>query len=197
MARTIAFDETQALDRAMLLFWEQGYEATTVRDLTTATGLSTSSLYNTFGDKRELFLAALQHYRQDERRQFAGILSAPGPLRGTLAGLFAELIETLVADDGLKGSFTLNAAIELGGRDPDVTALLRDHFDDLCDMLADRLSEARLWGELAGEIVRRHDPADLARYILFGLYSMATMVKVYNDRARMDKMAEIILATLD
>ena len=193
MARTKAFDESRALDRAMTLFWEQGYEATSVRDLITTTGISTSSLYNAFGDKREVYIAALQRYRLAERRRFEEILASPRPLRRTLAGLFDDLIELLAADDGAKGSFTLNAAIELGGRDAGVTTQLRDHFDDLCGLLAERLAEA----QRQGEISRSFAPADWARYVLFSLYSLATMAKVYDDRAAMDQMAEIALATFD
>lgn len=193
MARTRAFDEDQALDRAMTLFWERGYEAASVRELVAATGISTSSLYNAFGDKREVYIAALERYRERERRQFAETLASPRPIRRTLAGLFDELIDMLTADDGARGSFTLNAAVELGGRDPDVTAQLRDHSDDLCGLLARRLAEAQEQGEIAAYFV----PADLARYLLFSLYSLATMVRIHPDRSRMERMAEIVLTTLD
>lgn len=193
MARTKAFDETQTLDRAMTLFWERGYEAASVRELVAATGISTSSLYNAFGDKREVYIAALERYREGERRQFAETLAAPEPIRRTLAGLFDEVIATLAADDGARGSFTLNAAVELGGRDPDVSAQLREHFDDLSGLLAGRLAQAQARGEIAA----RFTPAELARYLLFSLYSLATMVKVYPDRSRMEKMAEMFLAIVD
>lgn len=193
MARTKAFDQTVALDQAMTLFWERGYEATSVRDLITTTGISTSSLYNAFGDKREIYIAALERYRQAERRRFEEMLASPEPVRRMLAGLFDDLIDILSADDGAKGSFTLNAAIELGGRDAGVTAELRDHFDDLSGLLAERLAEAQRQGEIAP----RFAPLDWARYVLFSLYSLATMAKVYDGRAGLDKMAEIVLATFD
>lgn len=193
MARTKAFDETEALDRAMSLFWERGYEATSVRDLISAAEISSSSLYNAFGDKRDIYGAALDRYRLTEREQFVELLSAPRSVSDTLAGLFAELIEMLMGEDGTRGSFTLNAAIELGGRDPDITAQLRAHFDDLCELLAVRLAGA----QSAGEISARHAPNELAYYILFGLYSLATMVKIYPDQASLDKMAEMILSILD
>lgn len=192
MARTKAFSEAEALDQAMTLFWEQGYEATSVRDLAGRAGIGLSSLYNAFGDKHDVYGAALERYRALERGQFAAILNASEAVRPTLAGLFAELIDILLSGGG-RGSFTLNAAIELGGRDPAITAQLRAHFDDIRELLAGRLAAA----QAGGEISRARLPDELARYLLFGLYSLATMVKIYPDRQRLESMADMLLAILD
>ena len=193
MTRRKAFDETSALEKAVDLFWDQGYEAASVRELSAATGLSHSSLYNAFGDKHDVYLAALERYRVQEREDFAATLAGQGAMRPLLAGLFDALIDTLLADGTRRGSFTLNAAIELGGRDEAVAELLRRHFDEVSDLLAGRLASA----QAQGEIGRRFPAEDLARQLLFGLYSLATMVKLYPDRALMEKSAELTLAMLD
>ena len=193
MARTKAFDETEVIDRALAMFWQQGYEATSVRDLLSHTGISSSSLYATFGDKHELFCAALDRYRALEREQFAAILADSQAIRPTLNDLYATLIDTLLLDDGSRGSFTLNAAIELGGRDLPVLDRLRHHFDDVCGMLASRLAEA----QARGEINAVTPAADLARYLLFGLYSLATMARIYPDRELLEGMAGMLMAILD
>src|SRR6202011_688874 len=62
MAGVKQFDRDEVLDRAMAAFWTRGYEATSIDDLVQATGIGRGSLYGTFGDKRQLFLAALDHY---------------------------------------------------------------------------------------------------------------------------------------
>lgn len=193
MARTKAFDETEVIDRALAMFWQQGYEATSVRDLLSHAGISSSSLYATFGDKHELFCAALDRYRALEREQFAAILADSQAIRPTLNDLYATLIDTLLLDDGSRGSFTLNAAIELGGRDLPVLDRLRQHFDDVCGMLASRLAEA----QARGEINAVTPAADLARYLLFGLYSLATMARIYPDRELLEGMAGMLMAILD
>lgn len=193
MARTKAFDETAVIDRALAMFWEQGYEATSVRDLLSHTGISSSSLYASFGDKHDLFCAALDRYRAMEREQFAAILAASQAIRPTLNDLCTMLINTLLLDDGNRGSFTLNAAIELGGRDLPVLDRLRQHFDDISAMLESRLAEA----QARGEINAQHPATVLARYVLFGLYTLATMARIYPDRALLESMATMQLAILD
>lgn len=193
MARTKTFDEDIAIDQAMNLFWEQGYEATSVRDLSTETGIGISSLYNAFGDKHNVYGAALERYAAMEREQFAADLAAGRPIRELLAGMYAELIDTLLTDDGTRGSFTLNAAIELGGRDPAITRRLRGHFEAISDQLAERLAEA----QEADEIPSFNPPAEMAHYLLLGLYSLAVMVKIMPDRARLEAVAGITLSVLD
>lgn len=193
MARTKAFDQELTLDRAMSLFWERGFEATSVRDLIAGAGISSSSLYATYGDKHEIYLAALERYRARERADFAANLAEPRPLRPLLAGLLATTIDALLADDGRRGSFTLNAAVELGGHDPAVTAQLRAHFDDIGALLAERLSAA----QSEGEITVRFPALDLARYLLMGIYSLAMMAVIYPDRQMLERAAAVMLAALD
>jgi len=193
MARPKEFEQDAALERAMNLFWENGYEATSIRDLIAYVGISSSSIYNTFGDKQDIYRAALERYRRVEYEQVRQLLAVPRPLRETLAGMFAELIDDLIADEGRRGSFTLNAAVELGARDPIVAAVLREHFDDICALLAERLAAAQANGEMDA----RYPALDLARYLLFGMYSLGMIVKVYPNRARLEAMAALTLAILD
>ena len=64
MARPREFDEVTALEAAMECFWHRGYEATSVRDLADKMRISAPSLYNTYGDKRELFTRSLERYAE-------------------------------------------------------------------------------------------------------------------------------------
>jgi len=192
MARTRAFDESEALALAMGMFWENGYEATSVRELAAGTGLSSSSLYAAFGDKHDVYLAALDRYRAAELEEVRRSLEATRPVRETLRSMFADLIDGLMAG-GQRGSFTLNAAIEVGARDPAVAARLRAHFDDIRDLLSARLAAA----QAGGEVSDRHPPDELAHFLLFGLYSLATVVKVYPDRLRLEQLAALTLSVLD
>src|SRR5688500_18902266 len=88
MARHKEFDKAEVLEKAMLLFWRQGYEATSVRDLIEATGISSSSLYESFGDKRALYLAALRLYCQGEAASFQAMIRQHVSLKEVLAQAF-------------------------------------------------------------------------------------------------------------
>jgi TetR/AcrR family transcriptional repressor of nem operon len=193
MPRQKEFDVQEVLDRAMLLFWEHGYEATSVRDLITDMSISSSSLYSTFGDKRAIYEAVLERYRAVEREQFYALLQAPGEARPIVGRMFAELLDFQLADVRQRGSFTLNAAVEWGGRDPGIAGQLRAHLEDMVGLLAERLAAA----QTNGEISDRYSPADLALHIMLGLFGLAAMVRIYPDRARLEHTAELILAILD
>jgi len=193
MARPKEFNEARALVDAMGLFWERGYEATTMRDVAARAGIALSSLYATFESKHALYLAALAEYRRRERDDVERLLAAPRPVREAVAEVYGGLIESLMADPARRGAFTLNAAVELGGQDEAVTAELRQHFDDICALLAPPLAAA----QAAGEIPGRFHADDLARFLLFGLYGLGMMVKVYPDRQNMERTAAVSLAVLD
>lgn len=194
MARQKAFDETALLERAMELFWELGYEATSVRDLNERLELSSSSLYNTYGGKRDLYLAALAAYRRVEYEQVRNQLAEAPVAREAIARLFAELADSLLADGSRRGSFTLNAAVELGARDRAVARQLQEHFADVTRLLADYLAAAQARGEIIG---RRHAPRELASFLLLNLYSLAALVKVDASREQMELFINVALSVLD
>lgn len=193
MARPKEFDESRALVDAMGLFWERGYEATTMRDVAARAGIALSSLYATFESKHALYLATLAQYRRQEYDEMERLVAAPRPLREALAEVYAGLIDRLMADPARRGAFTINAAVELGGHDEAVTEQLRRHFDDVGALLAQRLAAAQAAGEIAG----RFAAEELARFLLFGLYGLAMMIKVYPDRALLERTAAVTLAVLD
>lgn len=193
MARQKTFDEEALLERAMELFWRQGYEATSVRDLNEHLNIRSSSLYNTFGGKRDLYLAALAAYRRVEYEETEARLTQGLPARETLARLFSDLADSLLADDSRRGSFTLNAAVELGARDAAVARQLEEHFADITRLLARFLGAAQARGELSDE----HAPGELASFLLLNLYSLAALVKVGAGRQQMDRVIRITLSVLD
>jgi TetR/AcrR family transcriptional repressor of nem operon len=192
MARQKTFDEDDVLADAMSLFWKCGYEATSIRDLTGHLGISNSSLYATFGDKHEVFLAALARYREIEFEHVRETLRSAESVRDALGQIFSELISNLLADENRRGSFTLNAAVELGGRDPAVTAQLQAHFDDITLLLASHLAD----GQTKGEITLAHKPADMAQFVLNSLFSLAGVAKVNPNRTYMETIARLTLAII-
>lgn len=116
MPRSPAFDRNEKIEEAMDLFWEQGYEATSVQDLVDHLGLNRSSLYNTFGGKHELFLEALDHYRRRDREDLRRRLrDAPTAMAG-IRRAFEAVAERAV--ESPCGCFTANVAVECAPHDP-------------------------------------------------------------------------------
>ena len=97
--RPRTFDESTALDQAMRLFWERGYEAAGVDDLANAMGISMSTFYSTFGDKETLFLSALNKYEVEKRGYASEILDRPQSAFLAFQELFEEAAHQLTRED--------------------------------------------------------------------------------------------------
>jgi TetR/AcrR family transcriptional regulator, transcriptional repressor for nem operon len=91
VSRPRQFDECEVLDRALQAFWEQGYDATSVEDLVTATGLGRASLYGAFGDKEQLFRRVVEHYRARSAAEMARVTAGLKGRRGLEAFLLARV----------------------------------------------------------------------------------------------------------
>ena len=195
MARPREFDETEALDKAMRVFWAQGYDATSLTDLLGATGLSKSSLYETFGSKHELFLAALDHYNRTvtAKRVAAAIVAAPSPKAG-IAAVFQGLINDMLKPDGdRRGCFVNNCAVEVAAHDAAAAARVCAGLDHLEAAFCAALRRA----QAAGEIPAEHEARALARYLTSSLNGLTVMAKAKPRRAALEDVARIVLQALD
>jgi TetR/AcrR family transcriptional repressor of nem operon len=177
MPRPREFDQEKVLDKAMLLFWAQGYEATSVRDLTAATGISSSSMYEFFGDKRAIFLAALARYCQIEQAGVEQIAAAASSPQEFVEMLFVSISSPVLLNTNIRGSFSFNAMVELGTRDPDVTTQLVAHFYRIADIIAGVVRA----GQAAGTVTSAAAPADLAHLILTSLQGAFTVNRLIPD----------------
>ena len=126
MPRAREFEPDKALESAMLLFWQQGYDATSVSQLTSAMGINKFSLYDVFGDKKSLFIEALQTYSHEWARPRLRLLHDPGGREGILQ--FLSLMDQDRRRGNLRdGCLILNSLVEFVGRDDDVATAVRGH----------------------------------------------------------------------
>jgi len=125
--RPLEFEPAAAIERAMYAFWHAGYAATSVQDLVEATGVPRQSIYNTLGDKRTLYLSALECYIEIESERLAGLRSAEGDLQMLAAYLEDTVRELTLTGIERHGLFHANAAAELGPHDEAVAALIQRH----------------------------------------------------------------------
>ena len=120
MAGVKQFERSEVLDRAMALFWQRGYEATSIRDLVEATGINRGSIYGTFGDKQGLFLAVLDHYAEKIAKPMMTELSDPDPRRAVERML--DSIIRRAGDPGFpRGCLNTNTSLECPATGEEIT----------------------------------------------------------------------------
>jgi len=112
MARPRGFDELEVMEDLMKVFWDKGYEATTMQDLVKASGLLKGSLYGAFGDKQTIYLAALKHYNGTRMHSQIEILNGEGSVRQKISRLFDNVIETTKRGVFAGGCLLCNASLE-------------------------------------------------------------------------------------
>lgn len=126
MARPREFDTDTALRAMTALFWEHGYEGTSMHDIERGTGLRKQSLYRAFGDKRAMYLASLAAYEREEMVAGAKLLDAPGDAATRFGRLFRHLIDEAVDGGDRRGCFLCNASIDQAPLNPQTGELVAD-----------------------------------------------------------------------
>lgn len=123
-----SFDEQSAIENAMLVFWEKGYEATSISNLIESTGINRGSLYNAFGGKRQLFTLALLKYDGETRRPFLAQLEALDNPKLAFKTLFDALVQQVKTDAQPKGCFLVNTSIEIASHDQETKNIVTQGF---------------------------------------------------------------------
>ncbi len=123
MARLREFDTDEVMEAIINAFWDRGYEATSLADLMTVTGLQKGSIYKAFGDKRSLFLQALQSYLDRNYSLMRQVLDNPDP-ESAISAWLRLLSSISAAPDASKGCFAVNSMLEMAPHDPDVAKML-------------------------------------------------------------------------
>jgi TetR/AcrR family transcriptional regulator, transcriptional repressor for nem operon len=145
MARLREFDTDEVMEAVINAFWARGYEATSLADLMTVTGLQKGSIYKAFGDKHSLFLKALQAYLDRLYSLSRQILEHPDPEQAMQSWL------GLLSGDGTEttanqGCFAVNSLIELAPHDPEVANLLERQFNRVGQLLERTIARGQATG---------------------------------------------------
>lgn len=141
MARPREFDIDEALDRAMAVFWEKGYEGTSLQDLLQAMKIARGSLYKAFEDKHSIYLAALDRYDQTEVE--SGIAFLCDPKAGDGMAKIRTMLEAVKADKARRGCFMCNAALDRASVDAEISAKVSTMLHRLEDAVATALKQSR------------------------------------------------------
>ncbi|MEU7062846.1 TetR family transcriptional regulator [Streptomyces sp. NPDC046161] len=194
MARTKEFDPDAALQSALELFWRRGYEATSMADLVEHLGIGRASVYATFGNKRELYLKALDRYNENRDPDLLAELSQPGPALPAVRTVVRRFAVDATSDDRrLKGCFVTNTAAELGAHDTAAARRVEASWGHVETLLHSALMRAQAQGELPAD----RDPRALARMLLVLMQGLRVVGKASDDPRRVRDAAEQALRLLD
>lgn len=170
MARPITYDRQAVLDKATDLFWQQGYEATSLADVLRVTGFNRHSLYKEFNGKEGLYLEALRNYDQT----FTSCIG--GPLRSSDGGL-----------DAIRNMFDVRMPADVTGKGCLMTSTLNereyiperacDYADGFTDRLEDALHHAIQVAQQQGDVPASKDPRALATYVVYVMQGLGVMSK--------------------
>jgi TetR/AcrR family transcriptional repressor of nem operon len=192
MARTKEFNPEKSLDAAVEVFWERGYERTSLDDLMNKMGIARQSLYDTFGDKRALYLKALERYRDKNHAYLRSTLEGDRAVKKGFSRIFEDLIEG-GRKEHARGCLLLSANLELAGHDEEVAKLLSQNEATVEEIFARALRR----GRKRGEIGAKKDPDGLARFLAATIQGMRATARLNRDRKGLKSIATVALAALD
>src|SRR5258706_3601885 len=158
--RPRAYQPDIALAKALDLFRKDGFAATSLDDLSAATGMNRPSLYGAFCDKRELYIKSYRRYRQDARAAMQDIFREEQPIRQRLQRIYAVALDIYLSGEaGPRGCFTVMTAASEAVADPDIRAMVLEGFSELDKAFAVCFRR----GQDKGELPESADPLGLAQ----------------------------------
>jgi len=173
LGRSISFNKEHALDKAMYLFWEKGYDATYISDLIETMGISRSTLYDSFGDKDELYKLVLERYKNYGHRKrnllFSGINT-----KESLKSFFYQHIEKCYSDDIPKSCIITNSSLLIGHIDSSIEEILLNNFNELEKVFKQVIEK----GKNNGEISQKAN-SELVAYSLLSLNHSINLMSKY------------------
>ena len=176
MARAKEFDEDAVLLKVMNVFWEQGYEKTSINDLVESMGIHRRSMYDTFGDKHQLFLKVIQRYNSLNSRRIETGLSKCDNASEVIRFLFEFMIDG--NGDTPPGCMFVNIAVELALRNPDADAKASESFNLMEEMLIGLIRK----GQESGEFTAAQDAEELAENIHTVMIGVRAGTNLYGQR---------------
>ncbi|MFN7116004.1 MAG: TetR/AcrR family transcriptional regulator [Saprospiraceae bacterium] len=197
MARNKAFDESDVLHKAMDVFWEKGYCATSMEDLVDRMGINRASMYNTFGDKHQLFLEALNHYRRQQAHDMIALLEQSPSVKAAIQTLLHNVAQNNDCNNP-KGCFIVNAAVEFFPKKDNKDereAVLKIIRDNLATVET-ALSAAIAKGQASGEIKATQSPEALAKFVLTTINGMRVAERAGYEAPHYQAIIQVIESVL-
>lgn len=192
MGRPKSFSEEAALEKALNLFWQHGYQGIGLTELLSGMGIARQSLYDTFGNKRQLFIKTIEHYRNTRLTEALALLERDGSPRQNVKDV-VRFFEHLALDKRARGCLVANSLVEIGPHDPEIRELLAQTLGLLEKSITKELRRAQRLGELPAD----RSPRAVARALTNALVGMAVTGKLALSRSAVEDIYAGTLAMLD
>lgn len=191
MGRSREFDENVVLQKAMELFWKQGYEKTSLNDLVEHMGIHRRSLYDTFGDKHTLFLKAMDFYEELIKNKIHdGVLHAE-TAKQAIQFIFDFIIEGY--EDKQWGCLIVNSATELAQMDKEIKERTERTFIQTEQLFADLVRK----GQQTGEFSSDYDPEDLSEIFQNALIGIRVQLRISTSKEKLHRIADFSMSLLN
>lgn len=191
MGRPRAFEAETALDSAMKVFWEKGYEGTSLDDLTEAMGINRSSLYSSFGDKQTLFQKVIERYKSGPMAFLSEALAQP-TARQSIESLLRSIVDFLADPSHPKGCLTLQGGMACGTGAEEIKQTMIDWRKGVTQPILRRLQQAQSDGDLGRDV----NVKDLARYIVVVMNGLGVQSVNGATRSEMNRTVDLALRAL-
>jgi len=192
MGRIREFDEEKVLEAAMQLFWEKGYEATSLSDLTSRMGIQRPSIYSAFGDKKGLFEAALRKYTMSRASDVRTKLHNNPSVKEAFSTFFEDVVAEEYTESLSRGCFCINTMVELAPHDEKFEILTREHQMYLSVIFQETIERGIQSGELEPSI----DAKALSQALIVSLIGLTVIMKSRPHRSFVDNSIKVILSLL-
>lgn len=192
MPKEKLFDEESVLQAAMELFWNKGYSGTSMDELTRATGLSRSSLYNSFGDKHALFMRSIRFYQAQQQQALQRVVQKTGSALKKVQLAFRQLVEDILADKLRNGCLVINTTTELSNLDKDVSGLVLANLEGMEALFHEWIREGQETGVISG----RFSAQALSRHLYNSYNGMRVLGQTKPDRKMLEDVVKVSLSVL-
>jgi len=178
MPRHKSYNDEVVLEKAMQVFWDHGYEATSLRLLEKEMGINQFSIYSAFANKKKLFVESLKKYREYVKHNRFHPLLKPNAKLKDLEGFFENFSRQVREGETYRGCLVVNTTAEFGRKDPEVTAELQNYFNFIKDMI----KKVLVHSVEAGDISSETDPEKYSNYLLGIMQGLSVGAKVLSEK---------------
>lgn len=192
VGRPKIFDQQHALEKASLLFWKKGYEATSLDDLVTEMGIQKGSFYNTFGSKKQLFIACIKLHDTKSFTEFRNLLKETDNPIALIKSLFLQFADGPESEHN-RGCFAGNILAEMVGIDQELTIDAKQYLETLEKIFFEQIKLA----QLSGIVKNQTDAKILARYLLNLWNGINITRRIYQTKEELEPIIEFQLSILN